>query len=82
MKNSQLDFTGQTLYIGIDVHKKSWQVTILLNGMKVKVFSMNPNPKVSSFNIFELDFCSIFLSIGLLNIKKKWIKITYRKPNR
>jgi len=45
MKNSQLDFTGQTLYIGIDVHKKSWQVTILLNGMKVKVFSMNPNPK-------------------------------------
>jgi transposase len=45
MKNNQLDFRGQTLYIGIDVHKKSWQITIILNGMKVKTFSMNPNPK-------------------------------------
>lgn len=45
MKNKQIDFSGQTLYIGIDVHKKSWQITIILNGMKVKAMSMNPNPK-------------------------------------
>jgi len=45
MKNNQLDFSGQTLYVGIDVHKKNWQVTIILNGMKVKAFSMNPDPK-------------------------------------
>lgn len=45
MKNNKLDFSGQTLYIGIDAHKKSWQITIILNGMKVKAFSMNPNPK-------------------------------------
>lgn len=45
MKNNQLDFSGQSVYIGIDVHKKSWQITIILNGMKVKAFSMNPNPE-------------------------------------
>lgn len=45
MKNNKIDFSGQRLYIGIDVHKKSWQITIILNGMKVKSFSMNPNPK-------------------------------------
>lgn len=45
MKNNELNFIGQTLYLGIDVHKKNWQVTIILNGMKVKAFSMNPSPK-------------------------------------
>ena len=24
----QLDFSGQAFYIGIDVHKRSWKVTI------------------------------------------------------
>lgn len=45
MKNNELNFSGQTLYMGIDVHKKNWQITIILNGMKVKAFSMNPSPK-------------------------------------
>lgn len=45
MKNTKLNFSGQNIYVGIDVHKKSWDVTIILNGMKVKKFSMNPNPK-------------------------------------
>lgn len=45
MKNNQLDFSGQTVYVGIDVHKKNWQITIMLNGMKLKAFSMNPDPK-------------------------------------
>ena len=44
-KNTKLNFTGQQLYIGLDVHKKSWNVTIILNGFQVKKFSMNPSPK-------------------------------------
>ena len=35
-KNTKLNFTGQKLYVGIDVHKKTWNVTIVLNGMKVR----------------------------------------------
>jgi transposase len=45
MKNIKLNFNGQKIYVGIDVHKKNWQITIVLNGMKVKTFSMNPNPE-------------------------------------
>ena len=45
MKNTKLNFSGQNIYVGIDVHKKSWDVTIILTGMKVKKFSMNPKPK-------------------------------------
>ena len=44
-KDTQLNFTGQKLYVGIDVHKQSWNVTIILNGIKVKKLSMNPQPK-------------------------------------
>ncbi len=45
MKNTKLNFSGQRIYIGIDVHKISWNVTIILNGIKVKKLSMNPKPK-------------------------------------
>jgi len=45
MKNSELNFNGQIIYVGIDVHKKSWQITIILNGMIVKKISINPNPE-------------------------------------
>ncbi|VAX26180.1 hypothetical protein MNBD_IGNAVI01-1738, partial [hydrothermal vent metagenome] len=44
-KNTKLNFAGQKLYVGIDVHKNSWNVTIMLNGMQVKRLSMNPEPK-------------------------------------
>lgn len=44
-QDRQLNFNGQKLYVGIDVHKLSWSVTIILNGMKVKKLSMNPKPQ-------------------------------------
>jgi len=45
MKNTELNFSGQKLYVGIDVHKKSWDITIRLNGMRVKKLSMDPSPE-------------------------------------
>src|ERR1035437_2024405 len=42
-KNTTLDFKGQTFIIGLDVHKKSWNVTIRSNGVLLTVLSMNPN---------------------------------------
>lgn len=41
----ELDFQGQTIYVGIDVHKQSWKVSIHIGGLFIKVFSMNPNPQ-------------------------------------
>jgi len=45
MKNTKVSFSGQDLYIGIDVHKNNWSVTIIFMGIIIKTFSMNPDPK-------------------------------------
>jgi len=37
-------FKGQSFYIGIDYHKKSWNVTILGEQYEHKSFSQNPDP--------------------------------------
>jgi transposase len=44
-KNNQLDFTNQIIFVGIDVHKKQWSVTINTGSQQIKTFSMNPDPK-------------------------------------
>lgn len=41
----QLDFRGQKFYIGIDVHKNKWVVSIRSNKLELKTFSMSPNPE-------------------------------------
>jgi len=42
VKSSRLDFTGQPIYIGLDVHKKSWSVSIFSNCGEYKTFSQPP----------------------------------------
>src|ERR1700722_2254264 len=37
------DFTGQDLYIGIDVHFRSWMVTIYSDEFELKTFSQEPS---------------------------------------
>jgi len=36
-------FTGENIYIGIDVHKKSWSITILTDYMEHKTFHQSPD---------------------------------------
>jgi len=43
---SKLDFTGQNIYVGFDVHLKSWKVTIMTDRLSHKTFSQPPQPKV------------------------------------
>lgn len=65
----KIDFTGINLYIGLDVHKKSWQVTILSDEMSLKTFNQCPEPDTLSrflstnfpnanfFSAYEAGFC-------------------------
>jgi len=41
--NNKLDFTGQPIYVGLDVHKKSWAVSILTRQGDYKSFSQPPH---------------------------------------
>jgi transposase len=43
--NAKLNFTGQTIYTGLDVHKKNWSVSIYTADFEHKTFSQPPEPK-------------------------------------
>ena len=42
-KISEKTFDGQSIYVGIDVHKKDWKITIMTNELSYKTFSSVPN---------------------------------------
>jgi transposase len=51
----KIDFKGKDLYIGLDVHKKSWSVTILVEGMEHRTFTQPPDPRIL-FNYLQKMF--------------------------
>lgn len=48
MRAKSIDFTGKNIYVGLDVHKKSWSVTILLDELEHRTFTTSPKAKVVS----------------------------------
>ena len=73
-QRNKLNFKGQNIYIGIDVHKKSWSVTILSENSVLKKFSQTPNPKLlydflarnypeGNYNSVYESFCMVFHGI-------------------
>ncbi|MDT0676590.1 hypothetical protein [Autumnicola musiva] len=42
-QSTQFDFTGQNIYVGIDTHLKSWNVTVMMDPYYQKTFSQNAN---------------------------------------
>ena len=41
MQNKEIDFTGQTIYVGIDVHLRRWKVALLWDRKIIKRFSQD-----------------------------------------
>jgi len=44
-QSNALDFKGQNIYVGIDVHLKSWSVAVLSEHSTLKKFSQSPVPE-------------------------------------
>jgi transposase len=79
----KIDFQGKDLFIGLDVHKKSWSVTILVEGMEHRTFTQPPDPLVlynylqkmfpegNFYSAYEAGFCgySIHRHLNDLGIK-------------
>ena len=42
MQKNKLNFKGQNIYVGIDVHKKDWKVSIRSESLTYKIFSQPP----------------------------------------
>jgi transposase len=75
-----LNFEGQNIYIGIDVHLKSWSVAILSENCILKKFSQPPDPKAlhkflttnhpsaSYHSVYEAGFCGFWAHEELIRL--------------
>ncbi len=41
----KIDFNDKELFIGLDVHKKSWSVTVIVDGIEHRTFTQPPDPE-------------------------------------
>lgn len=85
IENSQKNFRGQKFFVGIDVHKKQWNVSIRSNQLHLKTYSMNPvplelqrylvknYPAGEYYSIYEAGYCGFWIHEELesLGIKNK-----------
>ncbi len=72
-KVKKLDFRGQNIYVGIDVHKKSWSVSVLSENAVLKKFSQDPKPEAlhkflttnypgaKYHSVYEAGFCGFWI---------------------
>ena len=82
MKTTQvtkkLDFTGEPIYVGLDVHKKQWNVSIMSELLTHKNFTQPPDPKTLSrylkenfpnatyYSVYEAGFCGFWIHDALI----------------
>ena len=45
LRGKLLNLKGQIIYVGIDVHLRSWKVTIRSEELELKTFSQSPDVK-------------------------------------
>lgn len=76
-QRKELDFKGQNIYVGIDVHLKSWSVTVLSETSVMKKFSQNPEPEAlhkfltanypgaAYHSVYEAGFCGFWIHYRL-----------------
>lgn len=83
VENNQIDFSSQRIIVGIDVHKRNWTVTIRMNAMELKTFTMNPSPEeLGNYlkknypggqysSVYEAGFCGYWIDrrLSVLGIK-------------
>ncbi len=80
VQSNKLDFKGQNIYIGIDVHLASWSVAVLSENAVLKKFSQNPEPEAlhtflvanypgaSYRSVYEAGFCGFWIHQRLIKL--------------
>lgn len=80
LRENQLDFKGHDFFIGLDVHKRNWMVTIRTRDLFLKTFSTNPSPNelrdylVRHYpggiyhSVYEAGFCGFWIHRQLVEL--------------
>jgi transposase len=76
-QNNKLDFSNQNVYVGFDVHKKNWRVTIMVNEFLHRTFVQDPRPALlrdylyknfpgaNYHSAYEAGFCGFWIHDAL-----------------
>jgi transposase len=87
MKANTLSFKNQVFFVGIDVHKNKWHVTIRSLNMELKSFFMDPVPEQLSLylhknypdgcfkTVYEAGFCGFWIQRKLSQLGVKCIVV-------
>ncbi len=83
----KIDFKDQNIYVGFDVHKKNWKVTVMAEDTFYKTFTQPPNPEVlfnylkknfpggNYHSAYEAGFCGYWIHHKLLSFGIKSIVV-------
>jgi len=73
INRSKLDFSGQPIYLGLDIHKKSWSVSIFTRHGEYQTFSQAPQvetlvhylrhhfPGALYYAVYEAGYCGFWI---------------------
>jgi transposase len=79
VQSNKLDFTGQNIFVGIDVHLKSWSVAVLSDHSVLKKFRQDPDavalykflssnyPNATFHSVYEAGFSGFWLHHRLVD---------------
>ena len=79
-QSNKIDFKGQNIYSGLDVHLKSWKVTIMTEKLTHKTFTQPPKPEAlyhylvktfpggTYYSAYEAGFCGYWIHNKLVEL--------------
>ena len=68
-KVKQLCFEGETIFVGVDIHKTNWKINSRISNMELASYSQDPSPEMLSNHfrknypgatikvVYEAEFC-------------------------
>ncbi|MBK8982640.1 MAG: IS110 family transposase [Ignavibacteria bacterium] len=70
---TKLSFKGQSIYVGMDVHKKSWKVSLFTDTFELRTMSIPPSvevlkcylhkmyPEATYYSVYEAGYCGYWI---------------------
>lgn len=79
-QSNKINLAGQNIYVGFDVHKNDWKVTIMTESITHKTFSQPPSPDIlhayltknfpncTYHSVYEAGFCGYWIHNRLIEL--------------